>query len=82
MTGHLLTELANRVPAYTMPDCIWDAYEEELSMWQCNGWLLPYPEEEVDTHNTLDSSCARAQAEGPAGARLSGVEQLCRGIYC
>ena len=45
-SGHSSTELANRVQEYTVPDHVWDAYEEELSMWQHNGWLLPYPEEE------------------------------------
>ena len=38
----------NRVHEYTVPDHTWDAYEEELSMWHHNEWLLPYPEEELD----------------------------------
>ena len=45
-SGHLPTELANRVQEYTVSDHIWDAYEEELSMWPRNGWLLPFPKEE------------------------------------
>ena len=47
-SGHSPTELANRVQEYTVPDHVRDAYEEELSMWQRNGWLLPYPEKELD----------------------------------
>ena len=46
-SDHSPTELANRVQEYTVPDHIRDVYEEELSMWQCNGWLLLYPEEEL-----------------------------------
>ena len=46
-SGHSPTELAHRVQEYTVPNHIWDAYEEKLSMWQCNGWLLLYSEEEL-----------------------------------
>lgn len=37
----------NSVEKYTVPDHAWDAYERELLLWQCSGWLLPYPEEEL-----------------------------------
>ena len=46
-SGHSPTELANRVQEYTVPEHIQDAYKEELSMWQHNGWLLLYSMEEV-----------------------------------
>ena len=46
-SGHLPTELANRLQEYTVPHHVWDVYEEELSMWQRNGWLLPYLEKEL-----------------------------------
>ena len=46
-SGHLPTELSNRVQKYTVPDYVWDVFKEELSMWHLNGWLLPYPEEEL-----------------------------------
>ena len=30
-----------------MSDHVQDAHKEELSMWQCNGWLLLYPKEDL-----------------------------------
>ena len=46
-SSHSLTELANRVQEYTVPDHVWDAYKEELSIWQYDEWLLTYPEEKL-----------------------------------
>ena len=52
-SGHLPTELANRIQEYTVSDCVQDVYKEELSMWQRNGWLLAYPDKELGTPKEL-----------------------------
>ena len=40
-------ELRNSVLEYAVPCHARDAYENEILQWQRNGWLLPYPEEEL-----------------------------------
>ena len=40
-------ELSNSVQEYAVPCHARDAYENEILKWQQNGWLLPYPEEEL-----------------------------------
>ena len=61
VSGHSPTELANRAQEYRVPDHVWDVYEEELSMRQYNGWLLPYPEEELGLPKGLIPLIAVAQ---------------------
>ena len=39
--------LTNKVPEYLMSAQVWQEYRHELKLWLKNGWLLPYPEEEL-----------------------------------
>ena len=45
--GHSPSELSNSVQEYVVLCHARDAYENEILQWQRNGWLLPYPEEEL-----------------------------------
>ena len=49
----LSNELSNSVQEYAVPYHARDAYENEILQWQQNGWLLPYPEEELDSPKGL-----------------------------
>ena len=42
-------ELKNRVPKYAVPDHARYEYKRELQLWLDNGWLLPCPENELDS---------------------------------
>ena len=42
-----LNELSNSAQEYAVPCHARDAYENEILQWKLNGWLLPYPEEEL-----------------------------------
>ena len=40
-------KLSNRVPEYNVPARARAEYDRELRTWISNGWLVPYPEEEL-----------------------------------
>ena len=45
--------LMNKVPEYPMSAQVQQEYRHELEMWLNNGWLLPYPEEELGPPKSL-----------------------------
>ena len=60
--GQAPKQLKNRVPEYPVAESIRDEYESELQLWLTNGWLVPYPEEELGPPKALIPLMAVVQA--------------------
>ena len=49
------TLLRNQIAEYKIPDNIKGEYERELQVWIMNGWLIPYPQEQLGPPKSLIS---------------------------
>ena len=47
-------KLYDRVPEYTIPARTRAEYEKELQNWIDNGWLVPYPEDSIDSSHPAE----------------------------
>lgn len=45
--------LKTRLSEYPAPAHIWAEYNQELQTWIQNGWLLPYPEDELGSPKSM-----------------------------